>query len=108
MCDRSRWIFPSKRKPAQHITRLNGAHDRICVKAKEANVSLDFVLYDLRQCLRLAWLRRVDLAALARILGHNNLRIVHKYVHPTAEHKREAMARYEESLKMMQVARTTH
>jgi len=31
----------------------------------------------------------VDLASLA---GHSALRIVQKYVHPTAEHKKQAMA----------------
>jgi hypothetical protein len=44
----------------------------------------------------------IDLATLAAILGHNSLPIVQKYVHPTAEHKREAMAGHEESLKASQ------
>jgi urocanate hydratase len=39
----------------------------------------------------------VDLATLAAILGHNSIRIVEKYVHPTAEHKQQAMRRFEES-----------
>jgi site-specific recombinase XerD len=40
----------------------------------------------------------VDLATLAAILGHSSLRVVQKYVHPTAEHKRRAMQTYEQSL----------
>jgi site-specific recombinase XerD len=40
----------------------------------------------------------VDLATLAAILGHNSIRIVQKYVHPTAEHKRAAMEKYDSSL----------
>jgi site-specific recombinase XerD len=39
----------------------------------------------------------VDLATLAAILGHNSIRIVEKYVHPTGEHKQLAMRRFEES-----------
>jgi site-specific recombinase XerD len=37
----------------------------------------------------------IDLATLAKILGHNSIRIVERYVHPTDEHKKSAMARYE-------------
>jgi len=41
----------------------------------------------------------VDLATLAAILGHSSLRVVHKYVHPTAEHQRAAMQRFERAIK---------
>jgi hypothetical protein len=45
---------------------------------------------------RHAWPRRgVDLATLAKILGHNSIRVVDPYVHPTDEHKKSAMVRYE-------------
>jgi integrase len=40
----SPWIFPSPRKPGRHITRLNGAHDRLCEKAKNGGVALTCVL----------------------------------------------------------------
>jgi hypothetical protein len=39
----------------------------------------------------------VDLATLAAILGHGSIRSVEKYVHPTAEHKQQAMLKFEES-----------
>jgi integrase len=38
MAGTSRWLFPSKRKPGQHIGRLNSAHDRLVKKAAEAGV----------------------------------------------------------------------
>lgn len=41
----------------------------------------------------------IDLATLAAILGHNSIRMVQKYVHITAQHKRAAMVRYDEILK---------
>ena len=37
----------------------------------------------------------VDLGTLAAILGHNSLRVVQKYIHPGAAHKKAAMERYE-------------
>jgi site-specific recombinase XerD len=94
------WIFPSPRNPGQHIARLNGAHDRLCATALKAGVTFNFVLYDLRHTFatRLAQ-AGVDLATLAAILGHSSIRIVHRYVHPTAEHKRAAMLRYEETMR---------
>jgi hypothetical protein len=114
MAGNSKWIFPSSRNPRQHITRLNGAHDRVCVAGSKAGIVFAFVLYDFRHTFatRLAQApasRRhppragtrlaqagIDLATLAAILGHSSIRLVQRYVHPTAEHKRSAMLHYDE------------
>lgn len=100
MAGNSPWMFPSPRNPGQHLTRLNGAHDRVCEKALKVGVPLAFVLYDLRHTFATRMAQAgIDLATLAAILGHSSIRIVQRYVHPTAEHKRSAMLRYDEMLK---------
>lgn len=100
MAGDSVWLFPSTRHPGRNIGRLNSAHDRLFLKALEDGLSFDFVLYDLRHTFatRLAQ-AGIDLATLAAILGHGSIRIVQRYVHPTAEHKKAAMLRYDEVLR---------
>jgi integrase len=95
------WIFPSKRKRSagKHIPRVNNLHDKVLAEAAAAGKPLHFVLYDLRH----TWATRaaqagIDLATLAVILGHSGLRVVMKYVHPTAEHSKAAMLKYEQTM----------
>ena len=92
----SPWIFPSRRNPGQHIARVNNAHDHLLEQAKKDGIELEFVLYDFRHTFATRMAEEgIDLATLAKILGHNSIRIVERYVHPTDEHKKRAMVRYE-------------
>ena len=90
----SRWLFPSPRRPGEHISKLNSTHNAVCRRA-----GLNFVLYDFRHTFATRMAQAgTDLATLAAILGHSSLRSVQRYVHPTAQHQREAMARYDAAL----------
>ena len=92
------WVFPSDRKSSAHIGRLNGAHDNVCAETKKQH-PLHFVLYDWRHTLSTEMAQAgVDLVTLAAILGYSSLRVVQKYVHPTADHKRQAMRTFEDAL----------
>ena len=87
---RSKWLFPSPKVAGQHLTKLNGSHDKVCAKKPELN----FVLYDLRHTFATrAAADGMDLAALAALLGHASLRMVVKYVHPQQEHLDASMDR---------------
>jgi hypothetical protein len=91
-------IFTSDRKSGEHIVRMNGAHDSACAGNKTRH-ALHFVLYDFRHTFATQMAQTgVDLATLAAILGHSSLRVVQKYVHPTAIHQQQAMHKFEESL----------
>jgi integrase len=58
---------------------------------------VSFVLYDFRHTFATRQLieAKTDAATLAAIMGHSSLRILQKYVHPTAEHQRQATRQYE-------------
>ena len=90
-----KWLFPSPIRPGEHIVRLNAQHDRACIDAK-----VSFVLYDLRHTFATRMVESgCDLPTLAAILGHSSLRSVMRYVHPQAGSKKDAMRRYEETMR---------
>jgi len=111
------WIFPSPKKKGRHITKLNCPHDRVleklngCRQCGERESShptekcaafvaserpLLFVLYDLRHTFATRMVEAgVDLVALKQILGHSDIRVTMRYVHPTQAHQDAAMAIYD-------------
>ena len=84
------------------LFRLNHTRegDRWIEKPKEKQIQ--FVPYDFRHTFTTRMAQQgTDLATLAEILGHSprsGLRIVSRSVHPTEEHQREAMLRYDATL----------
>lgn len=86
------WLFPSDRIRGQHVKQLATSHNQAC-----ADSGVECVLYDLRHTFatRMVIEAKVDIATLATLLGHSGLRVVQKYLHPTAEHKKEAMRKYQ-------------
>jgi integrase len=97
----SRWIFPSRRNNGKHVGRINSAHDRIVAVALKQGVVIGFVPYDFRHTFATRVAEAgVDLPTLAALLGHGSIRCVQKYVHPTADHKKQAMKRYDRTFRL--------
>ncbi len=96
MSTASPWIFPSSRNAGSHIGPINSAHDRIAAQAAMEGVEICFVPYDLRHTFATrAAEAGVNTFTLAALLGHSSLRCVHRYVHPSADHKKRAMRLFE-------------
>jgi integrase len=96
----SPWIFSSNKVHGSHIGRINSAHDRLVAVAARDGIVIDFVPYDLRHTFATrAAEANIDLSTLAALLGHGSTRCVHKYVHPTAEHKKAAMKRFDRKMR---------
>jgi site-specific recombinase XerD len=63
-------------------------------------VVIGFVPYDFRHTFATRVAEAgVDLPTLAALLGHGSIRCVQKYVHPTADHKKQAMKRYDRTFR---------
>lgn len=85
------WVFPSPRNHYRPIKKLNGTHDRACEKSK-----VYFVLYDLRHTFATRMVEAgIDLATLKDILGHTDIRVTMRYVHPTQARQDAAMGVYD-------------
>jgi integrase len=83
------------------VKRVNGVHDRLLRKhnepkdAEPPELRLNFVLYDLRHTFATRMAEAgCPLPVLAAILGHANLRTIHRYVHVRPAAQQEAMLQY--------------
>jgi integrase len=87
------YLFPHRRDPNKPLTTIHKAHyDAL----REANIKPPFRLYDLRHTFgSRSAMAGVDLATLKELLGHSEIAMTMRYVHPTPEHKREAVSRLE-------------
>ena len=80
------WLFPGRFGGHIHQVRQ---HEELCRRLK-----FDFRLYDFRHTFgsRMT-MAGVDLATLKELMGHSDIRITMRYVHPTPEHKKLAIAK---------------
>jgi len=83
------WLFPHRRNPHMPMTTIQKDHEEAL---KDAKLESRFRLYDLRHTFgSRSAMAGVDLATLKELMGHSNISITMRYVHPTPEHKQEAL-----------------
>ena len=87
------FIFESVDNPERPIGSVRKAHNAAVGRAK---LKPAFRLYDFRHThASRAVMAGVDLPTLAALLGHTNIHMTMRYVHPAEEHKREAAGKIE-------------
>lgn len=86
-------LFPHRQDPNRPLTTVRKAHlDTL----RAARVHPHFRLYDLRHSFgSRSAMAGVDLSTLRELMGHSNISTTMRYVHPTPEHKQEAVRKLE-------------
>ena len=90
---RGPYLFPNHDDPMRPVASVQKQHD---VALNGAAIQPRFRLYDLRHTFgsRLA-MAGVDLPTLKELMGHSHISTTMRYVHPTPEHKRDAIRKLE-------------
>jgi integrase len=93
-----RWVFPSSKLPNEPRTTLQKAHERITRGRKigldeyEGGTGVKCRIYDFRHTFATRFaLAGGNLPVLSRILGHADLAMLNKYVHPSQDDMNRAM-----------------
>jgi integrase len=87
------YLFSHRRDPNKPLTTIRKAHQ---ATLRKASIRPPFRLYDLRHTFgSRSAMAQVDLPTLKELMGHSNISTTMRYVHPTPEHKREAVRKLE-------------
>lgn len=83
------FLFPHRHDTNKPLTTMKTAHKAALEAAK---IQPRFRLYDLRHTFgSRSTMAGVDLATLKELMDHSNISITTRHVHPTPEHKQEAI-----------------
>lgn len=89
----SEWFFPSATDFSRHLASLADAHE---ATLRRSGIEPGFRLYDLRHtALTRMAMAGVDLPTLRELAGHASIQMTMRYIHPTPEHKKRAIKRFQ-------------
>ncbi len=92
---KSEWLFPCPYDHSKPVAEVRKAHE---ASVRRSGISPYFRLYDLRHtALSRMAMAGIDLPTLKEFAGHSQVQMTMRYVHPTPEHKRRAIERFENS-----------
>ena len=87
------YLFPHRHDPNRALGSVKKAHAEALDTSK---ITPPFRIYDLRHTYgSRSTMAGVDLATLKELMGHSHITITMRYVHPTPEHKQEAIRKLE-------------
>lgn len=90
----SDWLFPVPWDASRPLGSVRKAHEAALLRA---GITPHFRLYDLRHtALTRMAMAGIDLPTLRELAGHANIQMTMRYVHPTPEHKKAAVKKFEE------------
>ncbi|MGH9508401.1 MAG: tyrosine-type recombinase/integrase [Terriglobales bacterium] len=92
---KTEWLFPCPYDNNRPVAEVRKAHE---AAVRRSGVTPYFRLYDLRHtALSRMAMSGIDLSTLRELAGHSQIQMTMRYVHPTSEHKRRAIERFEEA-----------
>lgn len=90
---KSSWLFPCPFDLNRPVIEVRKAHD---AAVRRSGIWPPFRLYDLRHtALSRMAMAGIDLPTLKELAGHSQIQMTMRYVHPTPEHKRRAVDKFE-------------
>jgi integrase len=88
----TRWLFPSRFDYTRPVSDVKRSH---LAAVARSGITPRFRLYDLRHtALSRMAMEGIDLPTLKELAGHSQIQMTMRYVHPTPEHKRRAIAKF--------------
>lgn len=89
----SEWLFPAATDSSHPLTSVADAHE---AALRRSEIEPTFRLYDFRHtALTRMAMAGIDLPTLRELAGHASIQMTMRYIHPTPEHKREAVRKLE-------------
>jgi integrase len=89
----SEWLFPAATDSSRPVASVADAHEAALRRSK---IERPFRLYDLRHtALTRMAMAGVDLPTLRELAGHASIQMTMRYVHPTPEHKKSAILKFD-------------
>jgi integrase len=88
-----KYVFPGRLDKQTHLTTVQKLHEKALKDA-----ALQFRLYDLRHTYGSRMVMAgVDLPTLKELMGHSSITMTMRYVHPTPEHKMNAVLKFQQN-----------